>query len=400
MKLDKINLIISGLVKTSQLDVLEEHYKDIAETLIVIGISSPYLKAQSKCIIYKHGQIIKQFPLPTYYLGKKNILSDIILIPRYFIFLCFIFYNLRKCMRCINNKKEYCYIGISAFSSYLGTILKRFKIIKYNIYYALDFYPPSVALSSNAIIIKIASFFDKICCLNADCTWNVTESILEAREKYFKLKRNQYSYKIVPVTLPKKYFYPTQSLNGIKRDSLVFVGTLSMCQGLQLIVDSLPYILEKLPHLLVNIIGSGPDKDKIIKYAQKKNMFNKFIFHGHIEDNEKMLAIVKSSAIGLCTYTDNKDSNIVYADPGKPKLYTFCSLPVVITKVAQISTEIEKHHAGIAINYDPRQCAEAIFKILKTEEGFSEYKKGAYEFAAQYTTDNVYKKIDEKLNYI
>ena len=66
--------------------------------------------------------------------------------------------------------------------------------------------------------------------------------------------------------------------------------------------------------------------------------------------------------MGIAPYVPDPNSFTWYADPGKPKVYLGCGIPVIITKVPEVAFEISKRKAGIAINYDSHELSEAIKK--------------------------------------
>ena len=73
--------------------------------------------------------------------------------------------------------------------------------------------------------------------------------------------------------------------------------------------------------------------------------------------------------------------------PGKPKVYLGCGVPIIITKVPEVATEIQKLNAAIAIRYDKKDLINAILLILGNEQTHRELRQGAIKFASTHTWD-------------
>jgi glycosyltransferase involved in cell wall biosynthesis len=113
-------------------------------------------------------------------------------------------------------------------------------------------------------------------------------------------------------------------------------------------------------------------------------------FLGFIEDNDRIEDIVSHCGVGIAPYEPDKDSYTWYTDPGKPKVYLGCGIPVIIGKVPPVHKLISSRGAGIAIDYDPQQLAEAIFYLTNDEEKYATFKKNALELGREYDWDLIF----------
>jgi glycosyltransferase involved in cell wall biosynthesis len=169
------------------------------------------------------------------------------------------------------------------------------------------------------------------------------------------------------------------------------VGTITFNQGLQLLVSILPEILKKYPQLKVNIIGQGPFSKELIEMVKDKALDDYFIFHGFIEEEEKMLDIVAHSALGLAIWDDSLQSDhIKFADSGKPKLYALCGIPVIVSGIASIASEIERHKAGFVIKYNPKELTKTLDYLLKSDETLSLYRQNAASLGKEFTSEYIF----------
>ncbi len=281
------------------------------------------------------------------------------------------------------------FIGVACFSAFVGIFLKRLKIIRKLIYYSIDYYPKPLKFGFNSLIVSSFRVIDKLCVKNADLIWHISPRIAEARYEFAKISSESYRHITAPLTYPAKFqrFKPSEE---IERYTIGFIGTLSGNQGLQLLIKAMPKIIKVLPQVKVRIIGKGPYENELKKQLNRSSLDNYFIFHGFIKDNEEVLRVLSNCAIGIAPWTQEDDNYVMYADPGKPKLYAFCGLPIIITNVTSVAKEIDERKAGITINYDENELAEAIIKLLRDGDKLKEYKKNAFEFAREYTTEKIF----------
>lgn len=392
MELRDLNILIAGQVLTSRTETIECYYRDKVRYLGVIGISNPFaIKGLARCTLYEKGKRIKEFPVFSVQLKGIYWLNQLLMGS------IFLLYALSMLWTVLKLKKKFdVFIGIACFSTLFGFFLKKLGIVKNVVYYTLDYYPLPMKFHINTLVNRIIWSLDKYCCRKSCLVWNISHRILEARENLMNFNRTKYNHILVPLTYGENLlrFKPPEA---IEEDTLVFVGTISRNQGLRLVVEAIPELIRFKPKLKVRIIGKGPAEEGIRRMVNVNGLKERFIFHGFIEKEEDVLDIVSRCAIGICPWTDEPDSNIIYADPGKPKLYAFCGTPIIITKVTAVAKEIDDLGAGIAISYNREQFIGAVLKILESEETLEKYRKNAHSFAIKYTTEAVFGDINKEV---
>lgn len=156
-----------------------------------------------------------------------------------------------------------------------------------------------------------------------------------------------------------------------------------------MLVEAMPQIAANVPSVRVEVIGRGPYEAELKQMIATRGLGAHFRFHGFIPDEEKVLDLASRCACGVAPWTSSPDDNSLYADPGKPKLYAFCGLPVVITRGPAIAQEIESSGAGIAIEYDKRALVDALTRLLCGREFLRESRVKAQAWARQYTSEQV-----------
>ena len=284
------------------------------------------------------------------------------------------------------------FIGVACFSTFVGIFLKKIGRVKRVVYYCIDYYPYPVRFCFNTIVVWAFRLVDKFCVKNSDITWHISKHIPEARKEFEGIDSNSYRHTVVPLCYDSKLLR-TIPFDRIERWTIGFVGTLSPNQGLQLLIKAMPQILKTLPNVRVKVIGRGPYGSELKKLVEKENLRSIFNFLGFIKEESEVLDILSHCAIGVAPWTSKADDNILYADPGKPKLYAFCGLPIVITNGAvSIAGEIQDNKVGFSINYEEKELVEAIEKLLRSDETLKTYKNNAVNFATSYTSDRIFEK--------
>lgn len=387
-KIGDLKIILSGQLITSRTETLEEYLKERVDLLGVIGITSPFaLKNFSRCTIYEKGRETREFKLPSFQVGNMKWYKQPLL------GISFLLYLISMISAAIRLRIKFdIFIGVACFSTFAGIFLKKTKIVKNLIYYSIDYYPMPLKFSFNTLAVSVFRFIDKLCVKNADLTWHISPRIADARYKFTKVFSNSYKHIVAPLTYASRLqrFRP---IDQIERYSIGFVGTLSENQGLQLLVKAMPKIIREVPQIKVRIIGKGPYEAELKKMVDTFNLNKYFIFHGFIKDDNEVLEILSRCALGVAPWTCQQDDNVLYADPGKPKLYAFCGLPIIITNGTFIEKEIREKKVGISINYDVNELKEAIIKLLKDEDVFKLYKNNTIEFAKRYTTERIFDSV-------
>lgn len=390
-RLENLKIVLSGQLITSRTETLEEYLRERIDTLAVIGITSPFApKNVSRCSLYKKGELIKEFKLPSFQIPNMRWYKQPLLSVSFLIYFISIFYSVIRL-----RKKFDFFIGISCLSAFAGTLLKRLNIVKSLIYYSIDYFLYPVKFSFTTLVIGASRIADKLCVKNADLTWHISPRIPEARYKFAKVPPDSYTHLVAPLTYASK-FLRSKPVKDIERYTIGFVGTITENQGLQLLIEAMPKIIKVIPQVKVRIIGKGPYGDELKRMVKKSSLDNYFIFHGFIKDDEEVLDILSGCAIGVAIWSSREDDNIAYADPGKPKLYAFCGLPIIITNGTLVAKEIDDKKAGISINYTENELIEAMIKLLKEEDILKAYKNNASEFAKRYVTDKIFDSIFQK----
>jgi glycosyltransferase involved in cell wall biosynthesis len=206
--------------------------------------------------------------------------------------------------------------------------------------------------------------------------------------KLSRVSVDRYDHIVVPLGFTAELLR-SQPLSKIERWGMVFVGTSGRYHDMKLIIDAVSHLVEKFPSLRVHIIGPGR-QDDTRRAVMEAKLEQYFVFEGFVATDEDLFSMVSRFAVGIAPYAVVRDNPTIYADPGKPKLYAFCGLPIIITRVPFVAEEIAGKRAGVAVGSDSRELAAAIELILASDETLKTYRDNAVKFAKEYTSERIF----------
>ena len=184
--------------------------------------------------------------------------------------------------------------------------------------------------------------------------------------------RNEYEYTKLRNNSRKKF--------GIHNDAkiVLFLSRLNWKKGLDTLIPAFSEVIKKKPKAVL-VLAGGDEKNykkEIIKminnchltcadFSPHNSAFSpresaSCIFTGMLLGEDKVAAYQIADVFVLPSYSENFGMVVVEAMAAEK--------PVVITKGVGISKEVEAAGAGIVIDKDEKQLAEAILKILENPE--------------------------------
>lgn len=376
-KLSELNIcIVSHIFSSGPALDLEEYLKDKVKSLFFIGHPFPYRSDIRN--FYRHyngGKLTeehnaREWKLPEALFYLKDALYTFI-------------WALSQKTR-IN-----LFIGSDNFSAYLGLILKRMGKVEDVVLYTIDYMPTRF---KNPIMNFLYHYFDKTCLKECEVIWNVSQKMAEARQKQKNIGGEGWAPQIlVPLGIWHERI-PKLSFKDKERYRLVFLGHVLEKQGLDIVVDSMPALVKKLSRIKLIILGAGPHESSLKKKAKKLKVKNCVEFKGYIEDHHEVELELAKSSIGIAMYKPDPDSFTYFADPAKLKNYLSAGLPIVLTNVPPIATDLEKEKCAIISRYSKEDFIENISKLLGNTEKLKEYGDNAVHYADKFDWNKVFLK--------
>ncbi len=353
---------------------LEEYLSPQLETLLFIGHPFAYTKDNRSFLrLYKKGKLVKE----KHFIHWKG--PEILFYLKDFLLTLWwaLVYGINI---------DY-FVGVDSLNATTGLLLQLFGKVKRTIFYTIDYVPKR---SENAVLNFFYHLLDKISVEKSWRVWNLSQKMIEAREKNGINTRFRDKQIVVPVgTMPIARLIPKQNVDKYK---IIFIGHLRQGQGVELLIESMADVIKKVPKAHLLIIGGGPLEQSLKQKVTKLKLEKSVMFTGFVENFSDVKKYIKNAAVAVAPYVDDKNNFTQYTDPGKPKDYIANGIPVIITKVPQVAFEIDKLKCGIAIKYSKKELINALTTVLSNEKKLLEMRINALSMAKDFE----WKKIFER----
>ena len=281
------------------------------------------------------------------------------------------------------------FVGINPMNCIIGLFFRKIGKTKKVIFYAIDFTPKRF---ENSLLNHLYHKLEVYCVIHSDEVWNVSPRIAKGREKFLKLPENKYPQKVVPIGVWNETIKKTP-FNKIKRHQLVFLGHLLKKQGVQIVLEAIPFIIQQIPDFKFVILGGG-EYQKDLQNLSKELQIEKYVeFKGWVKDREKMNLLLGENAAAVAMYMSEEDnlSNFTYyADPTKIKDYLANGLPVILTDVPYNAGQIQSKKCGIIVSYSKDEVARAVVNLMKDTEKLKNFRLNALEIAKEFEWSNIF----------
>lgn len=258
-----------------------------------------------------------------------------------------------------------------------------FGPIKHLTFYTIDYTPKRF---KQPLLNWLYMFADRLACSSVDSIWVLSQRMSQARLKAGVTSVANHNSIVVPMGA-KLNRIERLPYSKIHRQQLIFVGHLLEKQGLQLVFEALPQISQSVPDVKVVIIGQGEYEPQLRQIAKKLTIEKYLDWRGFVERHEDVERALCESSIGLAPYIPSDASYTYFTDPGKPKLYLGCGLPVVITDFPASAQLIDQAEAGIIIEPSATNIAEALISLLTEDSLYKKMRQNAIVLSSQYDTD-------------
>jgi glycosyltransferase involved in cell wall biosynthesis len=134
-----------------------------------------------------------------------------------------------------------------------------------------------------------------------------------------------------------------------------------------------------------------------------RNLAHRFpdqiIFHGYIEKQDDINAILRRAVVALAPYDELPGSFTEFADPQKLKYYAANGVPTILTNVAPAAREMERCGAAVLLaqSAGPEKWASVLNNWLNNSSEWYVAAKSSYEYALNFERNHVYSKTFKTL---
>ena len=140
-----------------------------------------------------------------------------------------------------------------------------------------------------------------------------------------------------------------------------FIGSFLAYQGINILIDSAPLILKKIPNTRFLLVGDGPMKEILEKATQEQNIQNQFIFTGNIPYRDVPNYI---GAMDVCVAPFCRETN--QASPVKLFDYMASGRPIVASDIDVVREIVADSGCAILTAPDkPESLAGGILSLLE-----------------------------------
>jgi len=279
------------------------------------------------------------------------------------------------------------FVGSDNFLAFLGILLKRIGKVEKVVLYTIDYMPKRFG---NPVLNSLYHFFDRRCMKECEVVWNVSGKISKAREER-GMKGPGYAQQI---TVPLGIWYeriPDLPFSKKSRYKVMFMGHVLAKQGLQVVIKALPALVKKLPKVELVVIGSGDFLPELKKLAKRLKLSSRIKFLGYIESHKEVENELVKGVLSVATYEPDPGSFTRWADPGKIKNYLACGLPVVLTDVPPIASDLVRNKCGVIVEYNAYSVASEMMHVLSNDKMLKEYCENARKYAKSFDWNEVFR---------
>jgi phosphatidylinositol alpha-1,6-mannosyltransferase len=161
--------------------------------------------------------------------------------------------------------------------------------------------------------------------------------------------------------------------------------------GVDVLVRAFPNVLREVPDAILDIVGDGVLRGELERYIAQNGMSGKVLLHGMLSDSEAD-KIVASSRAGLAPYViESANSQFMYMDTSKGKLYLTYGIPVIITQYASTAALIGEREAGLVVPCTEVDLAAAILKVILDDGLFERMHKNALALGEELRPQSVFR---------
>lgn len=239
--------------------------------------------------------------------------------------------------------------------------------------------PIKMGIINNKIFIKILYWFEKITYKNA--AWIVPLST--GMEENIKMRYKGNNITVIPnISHINRFSNIPENINiniPIENKKIVlYAGTLGIVNGIQYVVDLAKETFFLDPDIIYLIVGSGKEKEKIVKYADSMEILNKNIYFLESISKNNLSYLYSKCTIGSSFVIDNP----VLWDNSANKFFDTlaASKPILINHEGWQANAIRKYNMGYILPpVVNRKAAEDFVDYLNNEELIKNQGRNAFQ---------------------
>ena len=378
------------------LNYLQQFLKETDKAEIAT-ISLPPIRLVDKRLVIKSSAHEADGKEISYTLDWPFSLPAVFVYPAHYILAFWVFYKVFTQLR--KNHFDIC-IAEPCFNTIFSWLLRAFKFVTFTIFVNGDIIPERkfgndpyyihqysgqagllrwAASLFHQVLVKVQMLFRHIG-YNSDLVWCITDKIAQWDREHGLTCKNLMVEKASFVD-----YSQVERNTKIQKDfnALGYIGRLNAGAGIDLLISTLPLLVEKVPNIKIHFIGgSDPTVAKYKKLAQEKGVSEHVVFYGFIPDLEDAFSILAKTVLGMALYDPTDENGSSYTQSGKLRDYLKAGLPIIATRSgSDIISDLEKFNAGVLVDYNPQDIVDKIFTILSSLDEYTQLQQGVLRLA-------------------
>lgn len=179
---------------------------------------------------------------------------------------------------------------------------------------------------------------------------------------------------------------------GMNKDDkvILYVGRLAKEKNLEEILEALPEFMEKHKEVKMAIVGSGPDKENLEKYAANLSCMDKILFLGE-QPWDKIAKFYRLGDV-FVSASSSETQGLTYIEA------MASGLPVVAKKDRCLEGILENGYNGFVFE-TREEMQESLEKVLFQYENIN-YSKNSREKVKQYSIFEFAKKVEKLYTHV
>jgi glycosyltransferase involved in cell wall biosynthesis len=146
--------------------------------------------------------------------------------------------------------------------------------------------------------------------------------------------------------------------------TIIYQGALNIGRGLELMIDVMAY-LEDVKFV---VAGKGDIEEELKKLVHEKNLDDRIEFFGRLMP-EELVRVTSSADLGI-SLEEDRGLSYRYTLPNKLFDYIQCQIPVLCSKLPEMSRIVDSYGVGISTaERAPEKLAEIIRFMLRERSG-------------------------------
>ncbi|MCA9907755.1 MAG: glycosyltransferase family 4 protein [Anaerolineae bacterium] len=251
-------------------------------------------------------------------------------------------------------------------------------------------------LAMDGKIMKVMIAFEQAAIRFSDATMTCTEQMKQAvikrgakAEKVF-IMLNYGQFDLEPV-LPD----PNEDTSSEFR--IITHGTIIKRYGHDILIKAMPYVLEKLPHARLEIMGKGEFRPELEALVKTLGLEDSVTFGGFVSKDE-LLRRLRRAYLGAVTIVRNPEADLVHTY----KMFEYMAMgkPIVISRTTAAEYYFDDTMLCFFDAGSPQALADAIVDLAENPEKRLSLAKNALNGLERFSLEKQRQNVRQMIDYV